>query len=37
MPAIWGIETGELTPSLKLKRKVIAAKYAKQISELYSS
>ncbi len=32
----WTQETGELTPSMKLKRRVIAARYAALISELYA-
>ena len=31
----WSLETGELTPSLKLKRRVINERYAAQIGELY--
>jgi long-chain acyl-CoA synthetase len=32
----WSIETGELTPSMKLKRRVITAQYSEAISELYA-
>ena len=32
----WSIETGELTPSMKLKRRVITAQYAGVIAELYA-
>ena len=36
VPDEWTLETGELTPSLKLKRRVINAKYAAEIADLYS-
>jgi len=31
----WGVDTGELTPSMKMKRRVIEKKYEKEIGELY--
>jgi long-chain acyl-CoA synthetase len=36
VPDEWSIETGELTPSMKLKRRVITAQYAEAIAELYT-
>ncbi|GII79207.1 long-chain acyl-CoA synthetase [Sphaerisporangium rufum] len=35
LPVEWTAETEELTPSLKLKRRVIHARYAEVIEELY--
>ena len=32
----WTIESGELTPSLKVKRKVISKNYEAQINGMYS-
>jgi long-chain acyl-CoA synthetase len=31
----WAIESGELTPSMKLKRRVVEKKYAAEIAEFY--
>ena len=36
LPAEWTVETDELTPTLKLKRRVIHEKYGGQIEALYS-
>lgn len=33
----WGIESGELTPTMKLKRKVIFQKYSAEIEGIYKS
>jgi long-chain acyl-CoA synthetase len=32
----WSVEEGTLTPSMKLKRRVVEKKYAKEIGELYA-
>ena len=32
----WSQDSGELTPSMKLKRRVISARYAAVIDELYA-
>ena len=36
LPAEWTVDTGEMTPSLKLKRKAILQKFAKVIEGIYS-
>jgi long-chain acyl-CoA synthetase len=36
LPAEWSIETGEMTPKLSLKRKVIMEKYRNAIERIYS-
>ena len=36
LPHDFTVESGELTPSLKVKRKIVDARYAKQIDALYS-
>ncbi|MGB1585499.1 MAG: AMP-dependent synthetase/ligase [Thermoplasmatota archaeon] len=37
MPAPWGVDSGELTPTLKLKRRIIADKFQSVIDSLYPS
>ena len=36
VPDEWTVDSGELTPSMKLRRRVIAQKYARAIAELYA-
>jgi long-chain acyl-CoA synthetase len=36
VPEEWSLDTGELTPSLKLKRRVILEKYAPEIAGFYA-
>jgi long-chain acyl-CoA synthetase len=36
LPAEWTAQSGELTPSMKRRRRVIIDRYAKEIEELYS-
>jgi long-chain acyl-CoA synthetase len=36
VPDEWTLETGELTPSMKLKRRVIKVQYAELIADLYA-
>ncbi len=35
VPDEWSIESGELTPSMKMKRRVVEKKYEKEIAEFY--
>lgn len=37
LPQEWSVETGELTPTMKPKRKVIYEKYAKEIEGIFST
>ncbi len=36
MPKEWSMEGGELTPTLKVKRKVVMEKYQKEVDEIYN-
>lgn len=36
LPQEWSVDTGEMTPKLSLKRKVILEKFKKQIDEIYN-
>jgi long-chain acyl-CoA synthetase len=36
VPDEWALDTGEVTPSLKLKRRVVEQKYASEIAEFYA-
>ena len=36
VPDEWSVEEGELTPSMKLKRRVIEEKYQKEIAAFYA-
>ncbi len=36
VPDEWSVETGEMTPSMKMKRRVLSEKYDKQIKELFA-
>jgi long-chain acyl-CoA synthetase len=35
VPVEWSVEEGELTPSMKLKRRVVEKKYEREIGEFY--
>jgi long-chain acyl-CoA synthetase len=36
VPEEWSVEDGTLTPSMKLKRRVVEQKYAKEIGDFYA-
>jgi long-chain acyl-CoA synthetase len=36
IPDVWSVETGELTPTFKLKRRVIKEKYQELFEKIYS-
>jgi long-chain acyl-CoA synthetase len=35
LPDVWSLETGELTVTMKVKRRIIMSKYASQIAAMY--
>jgi len=36
VPHVWGPDTGELSPTLKLRRKFVFSKYENDISEIFT-
>lgn len=36
LPNQWTVDTGELTPSMKIKRKIIETKFSNEIETLYN-
>ena len=36
LPTEWTVDSEELTPTLKLKRRVVHAKYAEEIDAIYA-